>query len=52
MADQDSNELDGVLASLSPESLDRLVGLIIAKLIAKNGGGLLPKQDINVHFGL
>lgn len=36
---------DGVLASLSSESLDRLADLIIAKLTAKNGGDLLPKQD-------
>ena len=29
-----------VLASLSPESLDRLADLVIAKLAARNGGGL------------
>ena len=46
MADQDSNKLDGVLASLSPESLDRLADLIIARLAAKTDGVLLPKQDV------
>ena len=46
MADQDSNKLDGVLASLSPESLDRLADLIIARLTDKTGGVLLPKQDV------
>ena len=42
-----SNAQDGperVLASLSPESLDRLADLVIAKLTARNGGCLLPKQ--------
>ena len=47
-----ANANDGpkrVLASLSPESLDRLADLIIAKLRSANGGVLLPKQAANVH---
>ena len=35
-----------VLASLSPETLDRLADLVIAKLAATNAAGLLPKQDV------
>ena len=35
-----------VLASLSSESLDRLADLVVAKLTAKNGGVLLPKQKL------
>ncbi|MFC2033569.1 hypothetical protein ACFLUB_03540 [Chloroflexota bacterium] len=34
---------DGVPASLSPESLDRIADLVIAKLIAKNQNGLPSK---------
>jgi hypothetical protein len=36
----------GVLASLSPDELNSLTGLIISKLAQKNGGCLLPKQDV------
>ncbi|MFC1938257.1 hypothetical protein ACFLWH_01155 [Chloroflexota bacterium] len=39
-----------VLASLPPESLDRLADLVVAKLTAINGGVLLPKQEANVHY--
>jgi len=35
-----------VLASLSPDALDKLADLIIAKLTAKERGVLLPKQDV------
>ena len=35
-----------VLASLSPETLDRLADLVIAKLVARNEEVLLPKQDV------
>ncbi len=35
-----------VLASLSPESLNRLADLVVAKLTATNRGVLLPKQDV------
>ena len=35
-----------VLASLSPEMLDSLADLIVAKLKAKNGVQVLPKQDV------
>ena len=35
---------DAGSASLLPELLDRLAGLVVAKLITKNGTGLLPKQ--------
>ena len=42
----DQNRSERVLASLSPESLDRLADLVIAKLTARNGGVLLPKQDV------
>ena len=37
---------DEVSASLSPESLDRLAGLVVAKLIAKNQYGLASKQVV------
>jgi len=46
MAAQNSNRLDGVLDFLSPELLDRLADLIMARLAAKNSGVLLPKQDV------
>ena len=36
MADQNSNQLDRVLAFLSPECLDQLCDLIIAKLEGRN----------------
>ena len=38
--------LDGVPASLSPESLDRLADLVIAKLMAKDSGALSSKQVV------
>ena len=38
--------LDGVPASLSPESLDRLADLVIAKLMAKGSGALPSKQVV------
>jgi len=41
---QDSPER--VLASLSPETLDSLAELVVAKLTANNGRVLLPKQDV------
>ena len=47
--DTKSQAQDGperVLASLSPESLNRLADLVVAKLTATNGGVLLPKQDV------
>ena len=34
-----------VLASLSSETLDSLAELVVAKLTAKNGMGLLPNQN-------
>jgi hypothetical protein len=37
---------NGVLASLSTETLNTLADIIIAKLSEKNGGALLPKQDV------
>ncbi len=46
---QDSSER--VLASLTPETLDKLADLIVAKLKTANGGVLLPKQAHNVHSG-
>ena len=36
MANQNSNQPDGVLASLSPEGLDELGDLIIANLEGRN----------------
>jgi len=45
MADQNSNQLDRVLAFLSPECLDQLCDLIIAKLEGRNPW-VLPKQDV------
>ena len=35
-----------VLASLTPETLNRLADLVIARLAATKGGVLLPKQDV------
>jgi len=40
------NSAETVLASLSPDALDKLADLIIAKLTAKERGVLLPKQDV------
>ena len=40
------NGTETVLASLSPDALDKLADLIIAKLTAKERGVLLPKQDV------
>jgi len=40
------NGAETVLASLSPDALDKLADLIIAKLTAKERGVLLPKQDV------
>lgn len=37
------NSAETVLASLSPDALDKLADLIIAKLTAKERGVLLPK---------
>ena len=37
---------DGVPASLSPESLDRLADLVVAKLMAKNQPPLPSKQVV------
>jgi len=39
------HDIEGVLASLSPELLDRLADLIVAKLPAKNAADLFPKQN-------
>ena len=36
----------GVLASLSPEMMDRICDALIAKLALKNEGDLLPKQGV------
>ena len=36
----------GVLASLSPELMDRICDALIAKLALKNEGDLLPKQGV------
>ena len=35
-----------VLASLSPEMMDKLADLVVAKLTRQNRGVLLPKQDV------
>ncbi len=35
-----------VLASLSPDMLDKLADLVVAKLTRQNGRVLLPKQDV------
>jgi len=36
----------GVLASLSPELMDRICDALIAKLALKDEGDLLPKQGV------
>jgi len=40
------NQLEGVSALVSPEILDQLAELLLAKLTEKNAGGLLPKQAV------
>ena len=35
-----------VLASLTPEVMDSLAELVVAKLLAKNSAWLLPKQGV------
>ena len=35
-----------VLASLTPETLDKIADLVVTKLTKANGGVLLPKQDV------
>jgi hypothetical protein len=39
-------DLDRLLASLSPENLDRLADLIVAKLNKKNEKSILSKQVV------
>jgi hypothetical protein len=46
MVDDVEQAAERLLASLSPSMLDRLAGLIAAKLTAQNGGSVLPKQKV------
>ena len=48
MDNKSSPELDPqrVLASLSPDTMDRLADLVVAKLKGINPKVLLPKQDV------
>ena len=46
MVDDVEQAAERLLASLSPTMLDRLAGLIAAKLTAQDGGLVLPKQKV------
>ncbi|MCJ7769195.1 MAG: hypothetical protein MUO92_01800 [Dehalococcoidales bacterium] len=48
MSKRSSSELDPerVLASLSPDTMDRLADLVVAKLKGISPCSLLPKQDV------
>ena len=50
MYNQKDNNLEGVLASLSPECVDQLCSIIIAKLTGMNPPALASQA--NVHFTL
>ena len=42
----DQNRVEGVPASLSPEALNTLAELVLAKLAAQSGGSLPSKQVV------
>ena len=44
MVDPNPNQENGVLASLSPETLDKLADLVVARLVAINGRSYFPSR--------
>ncbi len=44
MVDRNLNQENGVLASLSPETLEKLADLVVAKLVAKNDQSCFPSK--------
>ena len=44
MVDPNPNQENRVLASLSPETLDKLADLVVAKLVARNDRSCFPSK--------